>query len=140
MVPIERILVVEDNVGDFMLLRYHLKRALDRPFEAHNVPTLARAHARLDLERFDLIITDLGLPDAAELPHETLARLAPRTAILVLSGCQDPRVRERLRDVAVLDKNGLEAESLRAAIARALDATEPPASEGAQATLPLRRE
>jgi two-component system, NarL family, sensor histidine kinase UhpB len=81
------LLVVEDNKGDFILLRELLKRSalpvgvLQHSFSLSEVPTLLKEF------NFDIAILDLSLPDSSGLDSvTTLSRLLPHTPIVVLSG------------------------------------------------------
>ena len=115
-----RILVVEDNRGDFVLLQRKLRRALGAPFGLRHASTITEALAALASETVDLIITDLGIPDSPELPCITFSRVASGVPILVVSGSENPATRARALEttgVHVLDKDTLTEETLASTIA-----------------------
>ena len=85
-----RILLVEDNPGDAVLLREMLRDAGEDRFVLSHVSRLDEAVQRLVMAPFDIILLDLSLPDAHGL--ETLSRCrvhAAGTAIVVLTGMND---------------------------------------------------
>ena len=91
-----RILLVEDNPDDAELLRESLSEVASPHFELTHVPRLADALERLGGERFDAVLSDLGLPDSQGLA--TFARLqarAPDVPIVVLTGLDDETVAVR---------------------------------------------
>jgi signal transduction histidine kinase len=86
-----RILYVEDNARDADLVCRALRRASDAPALLETAPTLAAARAALaEPGRFDLVLTDLGLPDGhgLELVAEVRARGLP-LAVVALTGQGD---------------------------------------------------
>lgn len=93
-----RVLVVEDNADDAFILDLALGRSAEPAFE------LVRAERVRDAEGllrsgagFDVVLTDLHLPDSAGLQAVAqLASAAGETPIVVLSGSEDPRLREQL--------------------------------------------
>src|SRR6185312_1452736 len=85
-----RILLVEDNPGDAVLLREMLRDAGADRFSLTHVGRLDEAIQRLAVAPFDVILLDLSLPDAHGM--ETLSRCrvhASATAIVVLTGTND---------------------------------------------------
>lgn len=88
-----RILLVEDNPGDARLIQEALGDARGARFSLTIAGTLREALALLKDRAFDVVLTDLNLPDAREL--ETFARVhaeAPHLAVVVLSGVDDETV------------------------------------------------
>ena len=84
------LLLVEDNAGDARLLREMLDDQ-----GAHNI-TLAHVESMIDAETYlaknavDVILLDLGLPDAQGLEGVLRARkAAPRVPLVVLTGLDD---------------------------------------------------
>lgn len=85
-----KILVVEDNSVDCTMLTRSLKKTLTSPPDCCIVERLAAAINLLEESVFDLVVTDLNLPDSSGL--ETFSKLksaAQQTPIVVLSGVED---------------------------------------------------
>jgi len=82
-----RILVIEDNPGDYFLLEQNLqlsKLRVEKTFHAENMAT---ATALVKDNSFDIAMLDLTLPDSTGVDSViTLNRLLPKTPIIVLSG------------------------------------------------------
>src|ERR1700728_5187639 len=92
--PIQ-LLLVEDNSLDVRLLREILKQA---PFEfvLTEVGYMGEAESRLATNAVDIILLDLGLPDAQRLEAVRRARAAaPRVPLIVLTGCEDELVADQ---------------------------------------------
>ena len=84
-----RILIVEDNLGDFALARRMLESMPSGRFTPVHAETLAAALEELR-KPTDLVLLDLNLPDSQDL--ETLRMLrarAPNLPILILTGMED---------------------------------------------------
>ncbi len=85
-----KVLLVEDNPAQARLLREILAEVTSTRFELTHVERLGEAMQRLNAERFDVVLLDLGLPDSQGL--ETFVRLhshAPYIATVVLTGLDD---------------------------------------------------
>ncbi|HEX2731541.1 MAG TPA: response regulator [Polyangiaceae bacterium] len=93
-----RVLIIEDNETDALLLRQTLKTSVQGANITH-VDRLARAKEALGRATFDVIVMDLGLPDSVGLEGvHSLQRSAPQTPIVVLTGVSDEELgREALR-------------------------------------------
>jgi diguanylate cyclase (GGDEF)-like protein/PAS domain S-box-containing protein len=87
---IRKILLVEDNPGDARLLREMLnERGLYRT-EVTHVERLGHAEKYLVDHEVDIVLLDLGLPDAQGLGALRRARaFAPRVPLVVLTGLDD---------------------------------------------------
>lgn len=88
--PVIRVLLVEDNHGDARLLREMLNEPSSYRTDLTVVESMAEALAELESRRADIILLDLGLPDAQGL--EAVSRMheyAPHTALVVLTGRDD---------------------------------------------------
>lgn len=120
-----RILLLEDTSFDARLVKEALAPMGGR-YKLSHVERLREAIALLDRESFDIVITDLSLPDSESL--ETFSRLrekAPRLPIIILSGLNDEKnaenmVREGAQDYFVkghLTGDGI-ARAMRHAIER----------------------
>ncbi len=87
------ILLIEDDPGDADLLQELLIDEQDITFHITWVERLQLGLERLQQDRFDVILSDLSLPDSRGL--ETFVRLythAPQLPIVVLSGSDDEMV------------------------------------------------
>ena len=85
-----RVLLVEDNDGDAELVTDALTAAISADVQVARVVRLREATARLEQERFDVVLLDLSLPDAAGFDGLTRLRAAvPLAPIVVLTGQQD---------------------------------------------------
>jgi len=121
-----RVLLVEDNPGDARLIREYLLEMPGLGSELETVGTLANAVESLRAKPMDVVLLDLGLPDASGLRAlDALARGFPSLPIVVLTGQRDADVGvEALRSGAqdYLEKEGLEprllARTLRYAVER----------------------
>ncbi len=87
---IEKILLVEDNPGDARLLREMFNEPdLPKP-NVINVGSMSEAVTHLGEYAVDIILLDLGLPDAQGLEAVRQAHAAaPRVPLIVLSGMDD---------------------------------------------------
>jgi diguanylate cyclase (GGDEF)-like protein/PAS domain S-box-containing protein len=88
--PIKVLLLVEDNQGDARLLQEMLHERSLNGTEVSHVTTMSDAEAHLRSHVVDIIVLDLGLPDAHGL--ESLRRThaaAPRIPLVVLTGLDD---------------------------------------------------
>ncbi|MCI0417080.1 GGDEF domain-containing response regulator [bacterium] len=90
MTEVTRILLVEDNPGDALLLDEMLRSGDSPKFVIQRVERLDDALQQLTAESFDLVFVDLSLPDSHGL--ETFVKLHhdfPDVAIVVLTGLDD---------------------------------------------------
>jgi diguanylate cyclase (GGDEF)-like protein/PAS domain S-box-containing protein len=87
---IKVLLLVEDNPGDARLLREMLRDQGLPQIELANVERLAEAERHLAQRTVDLILLDLGLPDAHGLGAVRRAHaVAPRVPLVVLTSLDD---------------------------------------------------
>jgi len=85
-----RILLVEDNSLDVRLLREMLDGEASRRFTLIEAGYMSEAESHLATNVVDVILLDLGLPDAQGLEAVRRARAAaPRVPLVVLTGCED---------------------------------------------------
>ncbi len=85
-----KLLLVEDNPGDVLLLQETLSEISLVTFALVNVARLSEALKQLQTEVFDVILLDLVLPDSQGL--ESFAKIyqqVPLTPIVVLTGMSD---------------------------------------------------
>ncbi|MEJ7604845.1 MAG: PAS domain S-box protein [Bryobacteraceae bacterium] len=84
------VLLVEDNPGDARLLREAVREAEGSQIQLTHVDTLAKALAKLQSDRFDVVMLDLSLPDADGLATLTRTHAqAPSIPIVVITGLDD---------------------------------------------------
>ena len=83
-------LLVEDNPADVRLIREMLKESPVETFQLEHVARLDSALKRLRQEHFDVVLLDLGLPDAQGMQALTLIQAANGALpIIVLTGLDD---------------------------------------------------
>ncbi len=81
-----RILMIEDNPGDVLLIRKMLA-GVEPACEIDNVSTLAASRGQLASHQYDVILLDLGLPDSSGLTtFERLMEASDSVAIIILTG------------------------------------------------------
>ncbi|MFH1453551.1 MAG: hybrid sensor histidine kinase/response regulator [Armatimonadota bacterium] len=90
-----KILLVEDNPNDALLIKKNLLKdnlelKTKNRFEVEHVKKRIEALKLLEEKKFDLILSDLGLPDSSDLDTlESLHDKAPKTPVVVLTGLDD---------------------------------------------------
>jgi diguanylate cyclase (GGDEF)-like protein/PAS domain S-box-containing protein len=85
-----KILLVEDNSGDARLLREMFKKQTSQIIEVTHVECMRDAEKQLAEHEFDIILLDLGLPDAQGLGAVRRSRAAaPHVPLVVLTGLDD---------------------------------------------------
>jgi diguanylate cyclase (GGDEF)-like protein/PAS domain S-box-containing protein len=89
--PLKMVLLVEDDRGDARLLREMLNAQLaPRLFDLKHVTCMREAETYLAEHAVDVILLDLGLPDAQGLEAVRQSHaVAPRIPLVVLSGLED---------------------------------------------------
>jgi diguanylate cyclase (GGDEF)-like protein/PAS domain S-box-containing protein len=87
------LLLVEDNAGDARWLREMFADDTTGEIDMTNVMSMGAAEAHLSAHEVDIILLDLGLPDAQGLDAVRRARAAaPRIPLVVLTGLDDESV------------------------------------------------
>jgi diguanylate cyclase (GGDEF)-like protein len=85
-----RLLLVEDNAGDAVLFRETIKEARAFQFEVTHRTCVDQALVFLAQQRPDMIVLDLGLPDAGGVEAVRKVQLAaPAVPLVVLTGLDD---------------------------------------------------
>lgn len=88
--PIKVLLLVEDNQGDARLLQEMLNQRSLSGTEVSHVTTMTDAESHLGRHAVDIIVLDLGLPDANGVESIRRAHAAaPRIPLVVLTGSDD---------------------------------------------------
>ncbi|MEZ5583737.1 MAG: response regulator [Candidatus Competibacteraceae bacterium] len=127
-----RVLVVEDNPGDLLLLKEMLKDASEEdnpfvpPFDLRDAVDRRTASQRLQAEVFDIILLDLNLPDSRGLAtFIDLQDQLSDAAVVVLTGLADntlamEAIRHGAQDYLVKNKldHDLLVRSIRYAVER----------------------
>jgi len=120
-----RILLVEDEIADARLIEIALRDNRQQGFHLTHVERLSAATSYLGRAEVDLVILDLGLPDARGLEGvETLSKAFPQIPLIVLTGLQDERVAwEAIQKGAqdYLSKNQVNSELLAHAVCHAIE-------------------
>jgi diguanylate cyclase (GGDEF)-like protein/PAS domain S-box-containing protein len=87
---IKMLLIVEDNPGDALLLREMFNDQDPDKTELTHAECMSEAEKHLSERAFDVILLDLGLPDAEGLDAVRRAHAAaPRVPLVVLTGLDD---------------------------------------------------
>jgi diguanylate cyclase (GGDEF)-like protein/PAS domain S-box-containing protein len=87
------VLLVEDNPGDARLFREMLNEADMRNTEMLHAASMSEAERRLSEGSFDIVLLDLGLPDAQGMEAVRRARaVAPSIPLVVLTGLDDESI------------------------------------------------
>jgi signal transduction histidine kinase len=90
---IKTLLIIEDNPGDARLLREMLGEKPEHDVDLMFAATMSEAEKHLSLNKFDIILLDLGLPDAQGLNAIRRTRAAaPAVPLVVLTGMDDAAV------------------------------------------------
>jgi CheY-like chemotaxis protein len=92
MAPVElRVLIVDDNPGDARLVEITLTKEKGFAFRCERASRVAAALERLKQGDVDAVLLDLGLPDSQGTEGlRKIRAVAPRVAIIVLSGTDNP--------------------------------------------------
>ena len=90
-----QILCIEDNEGDFGLIRAYLKdAAFSAPIQVHRARTMAETLQLFTSDGkppgYDIVLMDLSLPDSiGKETYDQLRTVAPSIAVAILSGNND---------------------------------------------------
>jgi diguanylate cyclase (GGDEF)-like protein/PAS domain S-box-containing protein len=114
------VLLVEDNLGDARLLREMLRDPSPAGYQVRAVQTLEAASDYLATEEADVVLLDLGLPDAEGLQSlQGVRALVPRVPIVVLTGRDDEGLAVQALNEGAQDylvKGQIDARGLRRAL------------------------
>ncbi|MDP0497482.1 MAG: response regulator [Verrucomicrobiota bacterium JB024] len=120
-----RILLVEDNPADVLILEELLEEVHDFDFTVKDVSRMADCLAELGRETYDAVLLDLGLPDSQG--EQTCLRLKkefPDVPVLVLTGLEDDEAGTRALRMGAQDflrKNQFEGALLGRSISYAVE-------------------
>jgi signal transduction histidine kinase len=88
-----KILVVEDNFGDFLLLKESIYLSAIQPSDIQLADTLTGAIEYLQKNKPDIVFLDLYLPDSSGLDSfSQLKEYVTGTAVVILSGLSDTKI------------------------------------------------
>jgi diguanylate cyclase (GGDEF)-like protein/PAS domain S-box-containing protein len=123
--PIKVLLLVEDNPADVRLLREMFHEQSSHHTELTQVETMGQAEKHLAGGAVDIILLDLGLPDAQGLESIRRARaVAPRVPLVVLTALDDESMAARALQAGVQDyliKGQIDARGLLRALRHAVE-------------------
>lgn len=99
-----RVLLVEDQPGDAMLVTIALRESTSTRFQVTHAPTLAEALAVLGRQDMDVVLLDLSLPDSSGLDTVTkVLAVVPHMPVVVMTGLDDPMLASRALEVGAQD-------------------------------------
>jgi len=88
-----RVLLVEDNVGDARIIQEMLRSEIPGFFQLTHLLRLTDAESFLAVNGTDLVLLDMGLPDAHGIESvQRIQSAAPDVAMIVLTGLNDETV------------------------------------------------
>lgn len=120
-----RVLLVEDSSGDARLLREMIAEAGNRGIEMAHVETMREAEEHLEQGRVDVVLLDLGLPDAQGLEAVRRAHgAAPGVPVVVVTGFDDESLALQALHAGAEDylvKGQIETRSLQRALRHAIE-------------------
>jgi len=91
--PHVRVLVIEDDVDDYFLIRARLLSNGVKDSDVENVTSLEQAHVRLNNGNYDAILLDLNIDDSVGIETFRLLSAAhPNVPVIVLSGAMDDNI------------------------------------------------
>jgi DNA-binding NarL/FixJ family response regulator len=119
-----KLLAIEDNPGDMLLLRDMLSLAPDLPVELAHTEWLSAGLAMLGESEIDVVLLDIMLPDSRGFDAlSNVLEQAPDVPVIILSSLNDDLMAQKLiRDGAFdyLVKGEVESEQLAETIRRAV--------------------
>lgn len=99
----KNVLVIEDNLGDFVLIEDYLKEELNDIFVT-NAKTFAQSKELISTQLFSVIFLDLSLPDAEGEPLvKEIILLAKTVPVIVLTGFSNKEFGIRTLSLGVSD-------------------------------------
>ncbi len=82
-----KVLLIEDNIGDYQIILRMLDKSENTKFELTHVPRLNTGLKLLQNGIFDVILLDLGLPDCQGLKSfQVTLKKHPSIPIIILTG------------------------------------------------------
>jgi len=100
---IERVLLVEDNLGDARLIREVFSQQVSHYSKLTHVESMEDAERHLSAHSVDLVLLDLGLPDEQGLGAiRRVHAVAPKVPVVVMTGLDDNEVAAQALEEGVL--------------------------------------
>jgi diguanylate cyclase (GGDEF)-like protein/PAS domain S-box-containing protein len=122
---LKTVLLIEDNPGDARLLREMFKEEVSNSIKLTHVESMSDGEKHLAEHAVDLILLDLGLPDAQGLVAVRRAQAAaPHVALVVLTGLDDESLAVQVLQEGAQDylvKGQIETRGLLRALRYALE-------------------
>jgi DNA-binding response OmpR family regulator len=82
-----KVLLIEDNTGDYEIILRMLDKSENAEFELTHTTRLVSGLKLLEIEKFDIILLDLGLPDSVGLESfKATLEKHPAIPIIILTG------------------------------------------------------
>lgn len=86
------VLMIEDNEFDALLIQHQLLHGLKKQIKLTQVKSLTEAFTLIDQQHFDLILSDLNLPDSAGVDTVIKLKKATDTPVAVLTISKDEKL------------------------------------------------
>ena len=122
---ITTLLVIEDNPGDARQLREMFEEGVSRKSTMIQVTSMAEAEQHLAGHAVDVILLDLGLPDAQGLAAvERAHAAAPNVPLVIVTGLDDETIATQALQIGAQDyllKGQIDARSLSRALRYAME-------------------
>ncbi len=88
-----KLLLIEDNIGDSVIIRKMLDESENTTFELTHTQRLKNGLKHLETEKFDIILLDLGLPDSEGFKSFKITlKKHPEIPIIILTGLGDEEI------------------------------------------------
>jgi DNA-binding response OmpR family regulator len=88
-----KVLLLEDNPGDAFLLKFYLSESTNPVFNVSHAETLKGALDMMSESNFDIVISDMNLPDSFGVETiKTILTKFPGNMLIVLTGLTDEEV------------------------------------------------
>ncbi len=88
-----KVLLIEDNPGDAFLMKFYLGESTSPVFNVSHAETVGAALDLLAKNKFDLILSDMNLPDSFGVDTiKTILGKFPGNLVMVLTGLTDEEV------------------------------------------------
>ena len=88
-----KVLLIEDNPGDAFLMKFYLSESTTPVFNVSHAETVKAALDLLAVNKFDLILSDMNLPDSFGFDTiKTVLAKYPGNLVIVLTGLTDEQV------------------------------------------------